>query len=95
MKWVNANAESAIDPDTGYPIPGAQIPPIETPCRFHLDSTKTFKNPDSTEVRQVGSIRLDANIPLPLVGQEIEIPGYFKGVVQAVYAGQLSSRIEV
>ncbi|MFC4213481.1 hypothetical protein ACFOWA_19970 [Pedobacter lithocola] len=95
MKWKTPGGTTTEDAVTGYPIEGAPGEDKETPCRFHLDSTKEFKNEDGTVSRQVGSVRLDANIELPLVGQAIEIPGYFSGPVRGVYAGQLSSRLEV
>jgi hypothetical protein len=95
MNWVTAGVPTGEDPATGYPLPQAPGEPRSVACRFHLGGTKVFRNEDSTEVNQIGRIRLDAGIELPEPGQIIEVVGQFKGKVQDVYRGQLSSRIDV
>jgi len=102
LKWRTADGEATQRPE-GYPIPGAPGEEKQTPCRFHLGSngaTKTFKNEDSTEVLQVGTIRCDVG-EVPQVNQSVKVidayNGYvhFEGIIRAVYKGQLSHRLEV
>lgn len=93
--WTTAGTAGGEDPQTGYPIEGLSGEEKSVPCRFHLGGVKVFKNQDSSEVAQVGSIRVDAGVDLPEVGAMIEVPGYYKGTVKDVYRGQLSHRIDV
>lgn len=95
MLWVTNSQPGGVDNSTGYPLPDIPGQAIETPCRFHLGGTKIFKNEDSSEVAQVGSIRLDAGNSLPVPGSKIEVVGHFSGVVRSIYRGQISHRIDV
>jgi hypothetical protein len=95
MTFVIPGAPGGQDPDTGYPLPDDPGQAIEAPCRFYLGGTKVFKNEDSTDVNQIGKIRVDAGITLPLPGMHISVEGHFSGTVRAVYHGQLSHRIDV
>ncbi|MCZ4244976.1 hypothetical protein [Pedobacter punctiformis] len=97
LKWTETT-EATQDHETGYIIPGASGIQLQIPCRFHLSSNgsaKTFRNEDFTEVKQVGTIRVDAGQNIPDVGMQIIVEGHFEGTVKAVYKGQLSHRIEV
>jgi hypothetical protein len=95
MKWLAAGTPGGEDPATGYPLPGTPGVKVSIPCRFHLGGVKQFKNQDNTVVNQVGTIRCDAGVALPEVGQLIEVVGQFKGPVKDVYRGQLTYRIDV
>ncbi|WP_231492208.1 hypothetical protein [Pedobacter sp. Leaf170] len=101
LKWTTAGGPPTEDPVTGYPIPGTPGEAKEIACRFHLESTKVYKNEDSTESRQIGQVRCDVGT-IPEVGQTIEVVNnqnpsivHFSGVVRAVFHGQLSHRLEV
>lgn len=95
MLWVTNSQSGGTDNETGYPLPDIPGQAIETPCRFHLGGTKVFKNEDSTEVNQIGTIRLDAGNSLPTPGSQINVVGHFSGIVRSVYKGQLTHRIDV
>ena len=94
MTWTAAG-ETVEDPETGYPMPGGTGEAKAVPCRFHLGGIKVFKNQDSTESNQVGTIRVDAGSDTPMVNQIIDIPGQFNGPVRQIYHGQLTWRLEV
>lgn len=96
MKWNRLGADSEFT-EEGYPLEAPLGGEMFTPCRFYLPSkgaVKTYKNEDSTVSEQSGTIRCDVG-EIPEVGQEVEVFGHFKGIVRAVYKGQLSHRIEV
>lgn len=95
MQWQTQGVESVYNPATGEysePIPGELV---QRKCRFHLGGTKVYKNQDSTDVNQVGTIRLDAGGLMPSVNDTVNVIGHFTGKVREVYRGQLSWRIEV
>lgn len=85
----------------GFPLPDQPGDIVTVPCRFHQDSSKVFKNEDSTEVAQVGRIRLDAGVAVPIVGTVVTVTStesgavQFSGPVRERYEGQLSGRLEV
>jgi hypothetical protein len=87
--------------DDGLPTEGTPGLVIQYPCRFHSESSKVFKNQDSTEVAQVGTIRLDVVDLLPTPGQTVSVTDgrngmqLFAGPVREVYPASLSSRLEV
>lgn len=87
LNWKTPDGESTIDPVTGYPVPGTPGLVKSVPCRFHLGGIKVFKNEDSTEVNQVGTIRVDIGSDMPEVGQIVDVPGYFNGRIRAKYTG--------
>ena len=99
LKWRTLDGPAGETPE-GYPIPGTPGEDREIGCRFHLESSKVYKNEDSTEVTQVGQIRCDVGI-IPQVGQMIEVIDkttnyiHFSGIVREVFKGQLSHRLEV
>lgn len=101
MTWTPMG-ESTLQPGTGYEIPGIPGEPISVPCRFHLGGSKTFKNEDSTEINQIGRIRLDAGGNMPKVRQIITVVDatddsiiHFTGPVMETYHGQETWRVEV
>lgn len=87
--------------DDGLPTEGTPGLVIQYPCRFHLESSKVFKNQDSTEVAQIGTIRLDEVDLLPTPGQTVSVTAnrngaiLFTGPVRESYPASLSSRLEV
>lgn len=95
MHWKTLDAPATEDFETGYPIPGAPGQAVVTACRFHLGGSKVYKNEDSIDVNQVGTVRMDAGQLVPDVGMTIVIDGQFSGPVREVCRGQLSHRIEV
>jgi len=95
MTWIMPGTPGGTDPETGYPLPDEPGIALEVPCRFHLGGTNVFKNEDSTDVNQIGSIRIDAGQTLPLPGTHVEVLDHFDGIVRAVYKGQLTHRIDV
>lgn len=94
MTWIPLG-ESTTDPDTGYEIPGTPGDEKSVPCRFRLEALKEFKGQDGKVTSQVGQIRVDVGSELPEVGQIVTIPGYFQGVIQDIYKGQLTWRLDV
>jgi transcription antitermination factor NusG len=97
LKWRTLDSPSGETPE-GYPIPGTPGEDKEIGCRFHLESSKVYKNEDSTEVAQVGQIRCNVCI-IPQVGQMVQVVEgdyvHFSGIVREVFKGQLSYRLEV
>lgn len=97
LKWRTLDGASGETPE-GYPIPGTPGEEKEVGCRFHLESSKVYKNEDSTEVAQVGQIRCDVG-EIPQVGQMVQVGEgdyvHFSGIVREVFKGQLSHRLEV
>lgn len=96
----NAPGISQGDDEYGYPLPDLPCEVIIVPCRFHQDSSKVFKNEDSTETQQVGRIRLDSGVIIPQVGTDVTVTNQdgivqFKGPVRERYEGQMSGRLEV
>jgi hypothetical protein len=87
--------------ENGFPIEGTPGELVSVPCRFHQDSSKVFKNEDSTETAQVGRIRLDAGVAVPEVGTDVTVVNarslavQFKGKVRERYEAQMSGRLEV
>lgn len=85
--------------EDGFPTEGTPGVEVEYPCRFHVGGSKVFKNQDSTEVVQIGKVRLDAVEYLPSVGQTITVSEgdyiHFSGVVRAVSKGETTSHLEV
>lgn len=87
--------------DNGYPLPDVPGQSVNVPCRFHQDSSKVFKNEDSTESVQVGRIRLDAGVVVPEVGTMVVVTNaesgkvQFSGPVRERYEAQMSGRLEV
>lgn len=87
--------------EDGLPTEGTPGLVIQYLCRFHSESSKVFKNQDSTEVAQVGSIRLDVVDHLPKVGEVVTVTDnrngneLFTGPVRESYPAQRSSRLEV
>jgi len=83
----------------GFPLPDAEGQAVSVECRFHADSSKIYKNEDSTEVAQVGRIRLNAGVAVPAVGTIVTITNangiQFEGPVRERYEGQMSGRLEV
>jgi hypothetical protein len=99
LEWVTAGTPGGKDAN-GLPIADQPGSIIQTPCRFHQDSSKVYKNEDGTEVKQVGRIRLDAGISLPDVGIIVTVTDskgnvQFKGPVRERYEAQMSGRLEV
>ncbi|MEO6522243.1 MAG: hypothetical protein ABIN91_11235 [Mucilaginibacter sp.] len=84
----------------GFPLPDQPGTAVSVPCRFHADSSKVFKNEDSTEVNQIGRIRLDAGVTVPAVGAIVIVADHaggiqFTGPVRERYEAQMSGRLEV
>ena len=84
----------------GFPLPDVPGELVEVPCRFYAESSKVYKNEDSTEVAQVGRIRLDAGVSVPAVGTIVTVTSaagvvQFAGPVRERYEGQMSGRLEV
>lgn len=85
----------------GFPLPDQPGAVVQVPCRFHQESSKVFKNEDSTETAQVGRIRLDPGAVVPKVGTVVTVTNLsngavqFKGPVRERYEAQLSGRLEV
>ncbi|AMR34137.1 hypothetical protein A0256_23145 [Mucilaginibacter sp. PAMC 26640] len=85
---------------SGFPLPDQPGELVQIPCRFHADSSKVFKNEDSTEVDQVGRIRLNPGDIVPAVGTIVTVTNdtgevQFTGPVRERYEAQLSGRVEV
>lgn len=103
MIWSTPAGEATFDPITEYPIPGTPGSEQITPCRFHdsMGRGKVYKNEDSTESVQVGTIRLDAGVDLPSKGSMVVVKDedervIYEGTVKEVpYRGTMSSRVEV
>jgi hypothetical protein len=85
----------------GLPLPDHPGNHVSVPCRFHADSSKVYKNEDSTEVSQVGLIMLEAGIDVPPVGTVVTVTDaisgetQFNGPVRERHVAQLSGRLEV
>lgn len=102
MTWTTPAGEATTSVE-GYPIPGTPGTEQTTPCRFHdsMGRGKVYKNEDSTETIQVGTIRCDANIDLPVKGSLVIVKDeddriVYEGTVKEVpYRGTMSSRVEV
>lgn len=101
LTYTTPGIPGGEDPVTGFPIPDQPGQTVQAPCRFHQDSSKVFKNEDSTEVAQIGRIRLDAGMVVPPVGTEVTVTSVasgevqFKGPVRERYEAQMSGRLEV
>jgi len=100
MTWT-IYGEPAIEPETGYEIPGEPIGQKTVACRFHLGGIKEFRNEDSNSVQQKGRIRIDAGIEVPKVGDTVIVTmddrELFNGIIrEAFLGGQLNSwRLDV
>lgn len=94
LRWV-PSPESTIENATGYITPSTPSAAIEVPCRFYAGGTKEFKNQDNTVVKQIGRIRIAVGSEIPQVGQMVEVPGHFRGVIREIYKGQLTWRLTV
>jgi hypothetical protein len=95
MNWTTAGTAGGEDDTTGYPLPGTPGESVSVPCRFHLGGIRVFKNQDNSEVNQIGRIRVDVGSDMPLIGQRVDVPGQFNGVIRDIYRGQLSWRLDV
>lgn len=92
--WQSGTS-GGIDLNTGYALPDVPGVQMQIECRYKLKTSRTYMLDDGTTVEQNGSIRLDVGVELPQLGQEVEVPGYFKGKVMDIYRGQLSYRVDV
>lgn len=95
LKWRTLDGESTEDPVIGYPIPGTPGEDIEQPCRFHPDRSKMLKNEDSTEILQVGKIRLSKGDAVPHLWASVLVVDeagneVYSGTVKNRFVGQLS-----
>ncbi|RZM22428.1 MAG: hypothetical protein EOO88_29470 [Pedobacter sp.] len=101
MTYTTAGIPGGEDPETGLPLPDQSGEVVEVPCRFHQESSKVYKNEDSTEVAQVGRIRFDAGITVPTVGTIVSVVNLltgnvaFNGPIRERYEAQKSGRVEV
>ena len=94
LKYNAPGTPSGETPE-GYPIPEVPGQSIELPCRFHPDRSKLLKNEDSTEILQVGKIRLSKgdNVPAlwtPIHVTDLEGNEVYFGIVKNRFVGQLS-----
>lgn len=102
MFWRTPDGEATESPE-GYPIPGTPGTEMQTPCRFHdsMGRGKVYRNEDSTETIQVGTIRIDPNVDLPEKGSMVRVVDeddrlIYEGTVKETpFRGVLSSRVEV
>ncbi|RZM10380.1 MAG: hypothetical protein EOO88_48235 [Pedobacter sp.] len=94
LKW-NAPGTPAGETPEGYPIPGTPGEEVEQPCRFHSDRSKMLKNEDSTEILQVGKIRLSKGDAVPHLWASVLVVDeagneVYSGTVKNRFVGQLS-----
>lgn len=95
MKWTTLGVEPEYNEETGEYSEGEAGVVVEIPCRFYPGGTKIFKNQDSMDVMQKGTIRFSVGEPMPRKNDEVEVVGLFKGLVQETYSGRTTQRIEV
>ena len=101
LTYTTAGIPGGEDPETGLSMPDVPGVTVSVPCRFHAQGSKVYKNEDSTEVAQVGRIRLDAGVAVPKVGTHVEVKQVstgevqFSGPVRERYEAQMSGRLEV
>ncbi|RZK67654.1 MAG: hypothetical protein EOO95_02240 [Pedobacter sp.] len=94
LKWRTLDAEAGETAE-GYPIPGTRGEEVEQPCRFHPDRSKMLKNEDSTEILQVGKIRLSKGDAVPHLWASVLVHDeagneVYSGTVKNRFVGQLS-----
>ncbi|RZJ86762.1 MAG: hypothetical protein EOO20_17600 [Chryseobacterium sp.] len=96
LKFTLPGTPPTVD-ENGYDVPGIPGEEVEIPCRYHPSGKdrKQFTLDDGSVIVQQGRIRLDVGSLLPKVGQSIDVPGYFTGVVRDTYKGQLTYHIDV
>ncbi|RZJ90973.1 MAG: hypothetical protein EOO20_06585 [Chryseobacterium sp.] len=94
LKWRTLDGPAGETPE-GYPIPGTPGQDVEQPCRFHPDRSKMLKNEDSTEILQVGKIRLSKGDAVPHLWAKVLVIDdagneVYSGTVKNRFVGQLS-----
>ncbi|MCX3266543.1 hypothetical protein [Pedobacter agri] len=94
LKWRTLDGSAGETPE-GYPIPGTPGEDVEQPCRFHPDRSKMLKNEDSTEILQVGKIRLSKGDAVPHLWANVLVIDdagneVYSGTVKNRFVGQLS-----
>lgn len=103
MTWFREGTPSTVNPETGFPVPGAPGEEVSSESRyenFKGGSTKSWINKANETVIQKGTIYVRKGQPVPKKFDTVKVvsPEYglmFEGEILNVYTGQLNTTIAV